>query len=275
MPPLTWRGPTHVVELVGVASSTHECAIMHDATDQVCLFDLPALWATGINSVTLPCRHTFHPTALAQHFVYQNMRCPVCRAGSDEAMDLDRSDVPLDVAHVVGRQAAAMHDDDDPDVASIVASSIDVHAVREILSFFVDISAMQETRVMLTSPLLRFQPTGSGDIEECHVHRSLQRIMFTHAAKWRDIEGGSVRFGILHPLMTQPILSEYVSLPTLLDTAVDAPMRTTATGEEVLARVKTSPEPWTLSVDVNITALAHLCGSHLVAHLSEMWASMD
>jgi hypothetical protein len=281
MPPLTWRGPTHVVELEGVASSTHECAIMHEPTDQVCLFDMPAAWASGINSVSLPCKHTFHPTALAQHFVYQNMRCPVCRAGSGEAMDLDSSDVPLDVAHVIGRRAAEMHDSNDPDSSdsndpdSILAPSIDVHAVRDLFSLFVDISVMQETRLMLTSPLLHFNRTDSGDIEECLVHRSLQRIMFTHADKWRNVEGGSVRFGILHPLIAQPILSEYVSFAALLSTAVEAPMRTTATGAEVLARARTSSDLLTLSVDVDITALTHLCRSHLMAHLGEMWAAMD
>ena len=57
---------------------------MQDLTKNVMLFGMPATWATGINTVVLPCQHTFHPTALAQHFVYRHMRCPVCRAGRDE-----------------------------------------------------------------------------------------------------------------------------------------------------------------------------------------------
>ena len=47
------------------------------------------------NSAQLVCRHVFHPAALVLHFLVSDMRCPVCRAGHPQRMDI--ASVPEDL----------------------------------------------------------------------------------------------------------------------------------------------------------------------------------
>ena len=77
----------------------HVCAIMHEATCSATVDNLPALWPMtdecGANTVQLECSHVFYAPALAFHFLVQDMRCPVCRCGSNEQMQL--ANVPVSV----------------------------------------------------------------------------------------------------------------------------------------------------------------------------------
>ena len=72
---------------------------MHEPTCSVVIPDLPPAWSSApttsapapgapTNSAKLACGHVFHPTALALHFLTSDMRCPVCRKGFSESMDL-------------------------------------------------------------------------------------------------------------------------------------------------------------------------------------------
>ena len=101
--------------LEGFASNTQTCAIMQEVSSEVELLDLPSTWTLrgfALNMVKLPCQHTFHPTALAQHFAYRSMRCPVCRAGGDQTLEMHRSDVPVEVAAAILKHVQDMHDAD-------------------------------------------------------------------------------------------------------------------------------------------------------------------
>ena len=67
-----------------------------------------------------PCSHVFHPSALAQHFAYRNMRCPVCREGSDDTLVVTRSDIPAPVGRDLRKHVSTMHDEDDDDLLEVI-----------------------------------------------------------------------------------------------------------------------------------------------------------
>ena len=62
----------------------HPCDVTFD--------DLPDSWLVNkqeFNTIVLPCKHTFHVSALALHFVLTDMRCPVCRCGHQYRADIN------------------------------------------------------------------------------------------------------------------------------------------------------------------------------------------
>jgi len=69
---------------------------MQEPTSLCSIDDLSTSWTikkngnenSTANTAKLPCSHTFYAPALAVHFLSMDMRCPVCRAGSPERMDL-------------------------------------------------------------------------------------------------------------------------------------------------------------------------------------------
>jgi hypothetical protein len=70
------------------------CSIMHEDTHHCTVKDLPSTWMVVVDngtvrpvcSATLPCGHHYHVSALALHFMCNQMRCAVCRRGIDEKM---------------------------------------------------------------------------------------------------------------------------------------------------------------------------------------------
>ena len=83
-------------QLTLIQDQSIECPIMQEPTSLCRLDDLPTTWTTKkncnekstANTAKLPCSHTFYAPALAMHFLSTDMRCPVCRAGSPERMNL-------------------------------------------------------------------------------------------------------------------------------------------------------------------------------------------
>jgi hypothetical protein len=52
---------------------------------------LPRAWKfknKNFNTATLPCGHTFHPSAISLSFLVNDMRCPVCRQGVEDRMNV-------------------------------------------------------------------------------------------------------------------------------------------------------------------------------------------
>ncbi len=68
------------------------CPIMHEPPCSAQLEEIPGIWPVnnnvGANTVRLECAHSFFVQALVLHFLGTDMRCPVCRAGSSEKMDI-------------------------------------------------------------------------------------------------------------------------------------------------------------------------------------------
>jgi len=85
--------------LYSTDDSTIICPIMHEPPCSAQLEDIPSIWPlldnSSANTVRLACAHVFFVPALVLHFLVTNMRCPVCRAGSSQKMNIEC--VPLDV----------------------------------------------------------------------------------------------------------------------------------------------------------------------------------
>lgn len=65
-----------------VARDDQDCSIFHEPIKEVEVDGLPKSWEPfEHNAVTLHCGHVFHASAIALHFLTNNMSCPICRAG--------------------------------------------------------------------------------------------------------------------------------------------------------------------------------------------------
>ena len=65
------------------------CDIFHIPIADVEVESLPSVWpliSGNVNCVQLECQHRFHASAIAAHFIAQDMRCPVCREGSSSKL---------------------------------------------------------------------------------------------------------------------------------------------------------------------------------------------
>ena len=79
------------------SDSTALCMIMHEPMCDVQVESLPDTWLVSnseneslkFDCATLTCGHAFHPCAIALHFCVCNMRCPVCRVGNSEKLNVE------------------------------------------------------------------------------------------------------------------------------------------------------------------------------------------
>lgn len=268
---LTWRNSEYTVELAGVESTTHTCGIMQDCTADVELLGLPSAWdvkGAAVNTVTLPCGHTFHPTALVQHFALRDMRCPVCRQGDSGRVSLRRSDVPLEVAAAVRSSTARIKESESSDDESSDLA-IDLDSVRELLTLHAQVFVKQQEFISLSSRCIPCAGPSEGPGEggeSFAMHRSFARLLFTNVRNFAKFEDSFVRFSIAHPLVCYPIVSEPVDMPALL-ASVSAPLTATATGHAALARVHVDGAQPALHVDVDVDAVARLCMHAISAQL--------
>ena len=263
--PLTWRGGEYEIGCVGLSSDAHVCSIMHETTCQVSILDMPPEWEftdNPVNTVILPCSHVFHPTAIAQHFAYRNMRCPVCRTGSDVQMQLHRSDVPTEVCRAITIHVQSMITDDAHDDIDSISSSIpeiDVQLIRNFLCLRAEVITAGEIVVSLQTRLLPQIQDEVSLFELFSVHRSFQRMLFSNFHRCHSLENSAVRFYLLHPILNNPVDSSLIDIKTLLDASVQTDMTCMTTGDEVLARVITEDTLLSLRLTVNIPAVRSMC----------------
>ena len=68
-----------------------QCSIMQDNISDIEIEGLPTSWRLekcAYNTATLECSHSFHISAITMHFIHNGMRCPVCRDGLDDKLDV-------------------------------------------------------------------------------------------------------------------------------------------------------------------------------------------
>ena len=216
-------------ELFATEDHSVMCAIMHECTASVEVQDLPASWPLpdgGANTAQLVCGHVFHPAALALHFLVSDMRCPVCRAGHPERMDLTSVPEHLRTAYAAKSQqmlSAALL----PDTDNLQEDIVDVLAHMEVIfSVLGDNSSLPDraavrTRVVFDEALVvqeilqrmhlqaehEFSP--SDFCSEALVHRSFQRLVRSLVGRQHASNPSSrVRFALVHPLVPVTIASE-------------------------------------------------------------------
>lgn len=272
------RGSKHEVACSLLLSDQHVCSIMQEDTSTVNLLNLPCDWHiqdTIANTLILPCQHVFHPTAIAQHFTYQHMRCPVCRVGSDETMLLEKSEVPDSVKDALKTNVARMNtedrDEEDRDTIIEYDPGIDVDSVRNMLSIHVEINLGSSHTVMILSS--RLLPTIHANeatfFEVFNVHRSFQRQLFSNARRFVEVDGATVRLSMRHPVILHPICSVPVSVRQFVSASSVLDMKAQTTGNETLAQGHVQSEDNGMTVAVNITAIKLLCVHSIAAYINE------
>ena len=271
---VTWRGDQHEVKCWLSTSETEKCAIMHE---QTCTVDLLGIseWLINnmrVNTCTLPCEHVFHPTALAQHFAYRNMRCPICRAGSDDTMTLTTSELPEGVKTALGGSIKKMKLEDSEDEDEMVElqydTAVDVDTVRSMLSLHAEVRFEDHSVISLSSRLI---PTLNTDepllFEAFEVHRSFQRLLFSNIRRFCTGPGWSVSLSLRHPVLQRPICTVPIAPFHFVAESNVFDMTSETTGSEVLAQTRVDHESNGLAVTINIFAMKNLCVHSLVAYI--------
>jgi len=223
---LTLHGPAGSVECrlladgqCGVFST--KCAAL--ARDAQTLDGLPGSWVLDREAYTtaeLPCRHSFHVSVLALHFLVNDMRCPLCREGPGGAMHM--SSIPLDVRAAVQLrlqrvQERSLPPDDGVVEVEVVIDGRDLRGLEESLRLVVEIRhrAPDNTRHMfyicgpVYVPALRRHFISDMFSESCY-DLTLQRTFVRHVmSRIRGLtqQAGqcSLQFSLQHPLFEQPV----------------------------------------------------------------------
>ena len=185
-----------------------QCNILHEDTHDAHLPGLLSTWPGGAGepcpSMTLPCGHTFNPTVIAVHFLYQHMRCPVCRAGYDGVMRLEC--VPTDMRDAFRDKLQSMRQSDGPPVGLLYAVNVanveqDLLLTVEVSITPNDFSALAQTRIS------RAEPTISTSFNTYNTQRSFSRILGTFLARRTAGSDVFLRVRLTHPLFVHPLYS--------------------------------------------------------------------
>jgi hypothetical protein len=189
-------------------SRTHgevACGIFHIPTTEVELAGGEARWG-AYDAAQLCCGHTFNVCALALHFLINAMTCPVCRAGTQEAMCL--ATVPASVqqlfAETIQPEAVVLDGISLDFDRNDIASEVRLHVVHWS-------AASRNRPVRFTTPLRALSGTGRAAHMQPHgTHRTFQRYFNTlmHSAGADAV----IRLAIHHPLLDAPLRSAFVSV---------------------------------------------------------------
>lgn len=91
---------------------------MQDNISDIEIDGLPASWkieTCAYNTATLECSHSFHISAITMHFVLNGMRCPVCRDGLDDKLDVSCIPRPMR-QHFESKNEKMQEDSQEPSV---------------------------------------------------------------------------------------------------------------------------------------------------------------
>ena len=236
-------GYTTTCKLFSAETHMFTCAIMHEPTHSASFDDLPQLWpmhdaedpekdSAGANTVQLECSHFFYAPALAFHFLIQDMRCPVCRKGSQERMQLQS--VPASVRDVYAAKVQASHQNSaQEDVVAI--HPLQIHSILSQLEVEMRIfapsatelpwsahSATARSRVVFeehhVQHVLQTAASRTHNIEDrmttnFAVHRSFQRLIRSIVGRHFFLNTQcTVRFALTHPLLPVSFVSNDINI---------------------------------------------------------------
>ena len=230
----------YTVQVVMSVGRDVECAIMQDRVDEVVIEGLPSSWpvlsdSTNSDAVfkcaTLPCGHSFHPSAIALHFAASDMRCPVCREGCEKPLDVNC--LPVFVGSKLAQKTDAVNRVHD--IAPTVES---LHAIMSRLQLHVQIGSphprytstvirqVVNTRLVMdidvisqaVEELWRVSSPADSEVRmvEFNVHRSFQRILRNVVERQLD-HNSSVVFTLSHPFLPVYIGSVEMSVKDMYD----------------------------------------------------------
>lgn len=217
------------------------CGIMQEPTHTVEIQDLPQTWsvAPGLasNCAKTQCGHVFHPTALALHFLVSDMRCPVCRVGSTEKMDIQSIAEPMrELFHKKALEVEKADQVSDNELLQV--SPQNIHQVLSDLELHVTIFAASglptarntnvHTRVIFENShvheiLQSMSQEASEENQWPHstafaVHRSFQRLLRVMISKqYSSSPDSRLQFSLRHALVPVNIESAEMSIAEAWD----------------------------------------------------------
>lgn len=168
---------------------------MHEKTCDVSFEDMPCKWQGVYDTLILPCGHVFHPSAIALHFLTRGMRCPVCRAGGEDKLDL--SCVESRERKMLINKSIIMQEDSDSVEESIefeheVENDETPLSIRSIIELDRVIVASHECRLIAATD------------DVFSTHRSFSRKTCS-SLKNATCDTQTVYFEILHPMLPFPV----------------------------------------------------------------------
>ena len=138
-------------------SKDANCGIFDIATGDVEIEEVPVTWdidGHSYNTLTMSCGHTFNPSAAALHFLSQDMRCPICRRGSETQMLIESLPGHLQETFsekLNGMKERSKTEDSMLDLLQLI--EVDVAGIESDFCLVVDISVKTHSRVLLQSPI--------------------------------------------------------------------------------------------------------------------------
>jgi len=276
----TWStraGEQMQCELFAASDEAVVCGIMHEPTCCVAIEGLPPAWpgAPGPNSARLQCGHVFHPAALALHFLVADMRCPVCRVGLAETMDMQSvpAEHRLDFQKKLeGIERREKEEEERVEPASIADVLRDLELQVRLADEARELTSLR-TPVVFHEEQIRHMTSAA--LQECNfdVHRSFQRLVFGLVNRQRcQYPERSVRFALQHPLVPVSMLSEPMNVAAVWRELLDPAQQHVRTPVPLFCPHVTGSEPVahlrvafsanatvpSVSIDVNVCFLLNI-----------------
>jgi len=180
------------------------CQIFQQETAEVQFPDLPLLWPTRNNgsfhTVSLRCGHQFSVSALAFHFLNQDMRCPICRDGHHGKMTLES--LPPSARLAFSRKLDTVFDSDEDLILTDI--EFETHDFEQHLRLQVLVG-----EEMVESQRLQKEDNDAEDFNTYHVQRCFQRRLQTCL---KSAASNVVCVVLKHPLFPHPVKSNRVAL---------------------------------------------------------------
>ena len=265
-------------------SDSVDCGIFQYPTSEVEIEDLPKEWSLGgvsYNTITLPCGHHFHPSAIALHFLVTSMRCPVCRQGYDGCMEVKHMPRKIREAFQTKKDGIVSRSEQEESLINMLhAVSIDIAEVERDLSLVVDISTNMHSRVLLQTPIHAVAQPSTGSYSPFRTQQSFQRILNYQLSRFRDVENVGIVFSIQHPVMYFPVQTALMPLPALFNQsttrrAIPFHVHDGGDNERVVATLIVSNDPCQpgaqhLGLYMDRESMSSLCVMCIQSHLHQL-----
>jgi len=202
--------------------------------------------------MTLPCGHTFNPTVLAVHFLYQHMRCPVCRAGHDAVMRLEC--VPTDVRDAFREKLQSMRESDDPPAGLLIA--VNVADVEQDLLLTVEVSVPPDKfSALAQTRIYRAEPSVGTSFNAYNTQRSFSRILGTFLGRRTAGTDECLRVCLTHPLFELALYSAPIALADL----TSAHTFVITQHNQCIARLHCAPHQHECGVQIHTSTIVQTC----------------
>lgn len=196
------------------------CHILHELAGSVRIEGVPSEWNIAQRPVTtarLPCGHTYGVSALAVHFLANDMRCPVCRAGHTVRMRLDS--VPPDLQDCFACKTSRMREDSgdetDTDTEDSSVWEISVNEIERDLRLTAEISSQDTTHVLTTTvhrDREQTHPVPDTGMRRYDIQHSFTRKLGMYIARHHLRADTCLRVYVDHPLFHSVLSSMRVAL---------------------------------------------------------------